>query len=268
MQTESIQDLHIALEEIQSWEKQQKSLYFWEKAMRYPYALLDKVTPKFVQEKQGWALDEIMSFVTTGGNYLVNEKDVVAHYRARPEHAEITFEEVSKLPIALMSIAAEAMTEKNATYAKVQGGVTGIGGIFTLAIDIPALLGLSFRALQEIAYAYGYDPKQESERIFIVKCLQFSSSDIVGKKAILDSMFESDSNKQVLSQLKGWREVMSSYMEDLGWKKLLQIVPIAGIIAGAYFNQKSLKDAAEAGAMLYRKRRILERLNNIEERIS
>ena len=39
------------------------------------------------------------------------------------------------------------------------------------------------------------------------------------------------------------------------------MIPIAGLIFGAFINRSAVNDIAEAGMMLYRKRRILERLS-------
>lgn len=44
------------------------------------------------------------------------------------------------------------------------------------------------------------------------------------------------------------------------WKKLFQMVPVAGILFGAYANRSMVKDLAESGTMMYQKRKILERL--------
>lgn len=122
------------------------------------------------------------------------------------------------------------------------------------------------KALQELAICYGYDPNEKSERLFVVKCLQFASSDIVGKRAVLEElsrMTGDEEKSQMMSQLQGWREVVNAYRDNFGWKKLFQMVPIAGMVFGAFINRGTLKDVAEAGKMLYRKRRILERLERL-----
>ena len=150
--------------------------------------------------------------------------------------------------------------------ATAQGASTGVGGIFTLAIDIPLLLGLQLKTLQDIAICYGYDPGEQIERLFIVKVLQFVSSDIVGKQAILATLSKfddpgEDTERFVMSELQGWREVFFTFRDQFGWKKLFQMIPIAGLVFGAFINRSAVKDIAEAGRMLYRKRRINERLN-------
>ena len=262
--------LRAELEAIRRWEHEQKDLWFWEKLARLPFELLDRVTPKIVHEKIGQALNEVGSFIQTGGQYLVSEREVLNLLERAADGAEVagelTLERARELPLAAMDRAADALAESRAGWATAQGATTGFGGMLTLAIDIPAVLGLSMKVLQEIALCYGYDPKEKQERAFVVKCLHFASADVVGKKAVLEELDASvgqggDSGEQTaMSQLQGWREVIASYRDTFGWKKLFQLVPIAGAAFGAYINRGTLKDVAEAGKMLYRKRRILEKL--------
>ncbi|MED1725803.1 EcsC family protein [Brevibacillus parabrevis] len=256
------------LAEVEAWEKDQNDLWFWEKLGRLPFVWLDKITPNFVRDKLGTAVDEMAAFLETGGTYLVSDAAIYSKFAQRLEQEQSgskqpRAEEVAGAPLVLMDEVALNLKESRATFATVQGATTGIGGIFTLAIDIPLLLGTSLKVLQEMALCYGYRPEEKRERLFVVKCLQFASSDIVGKKAILAELSRFDepaAQKDVIAQLQGWREVVVTYTENFGWKKLFQLVPIAGILFGAYLNRSTVQDVAEAGRMLYRKRRILERL--------
>ncbi|NOU97127.1 EcsC family protein [Paenibacillus sp. LMG 31456] len=341
------------LQELQTiirWEKGQKDLWFWEKLGRLPFVLLDKWTPKLIQDKIEMALNEIGRFIQTGGDYLVSEKTIqdklqrefrkeersleaetagpieitetIVNKESTGVHETIesreskestgvheTIEsreskestgvnetiqsteikeskentegkegkesretketrEVKELPLAVMDRVADELGESRTNMATVQGAATGFGGLFTIVADIPAMLGLSLKVLQELALCYGFNPRDPRERTFIIKCLQFSSSDIVGKKAILEELAEYDNQDmsvQVMSQLQGWREVVSAYRDSFGMKKLFQLVPIAGTLFGAYSNRESLHQVAETGKMLYRKRRIVERLRQLEE---
>jgi hypothetical protein len=254
------------LKGIEKWEKDQKGLWFWEKLARLPFVLLDKLTPKFIHKKIGQAIDELGNFIQSGGKYLLDEKRVMKKY-FEEDLSELSPDQRASLAISRMDDAAKRLSEVRANTAMVQGGTTGIGGLFTLAIDIPILLGLILKTIQEVAICYGYNPQEKQERIFIVKCLQFASSDVVGKKAILEelSMFHDNrDNTQMMSQLQGWREVLMTYRDNFGWKKLFQMIPIAGMIFGAFINKSTVKETAEVAMMLYRKRRVLERLRMLE----
>lgn len=249
------------LKEIEKWEKEQKSLFFWEKIGRIPFMILDKITPKFIHEKIGVVLDELSKYVNAGGQNLVSVPTSLTKMSKELGIEQLTdIENVSQLSIEHMDKASNAFITSRKQFATVQGATTGFGGIFTLAIDVPILLGLTLKTLQEIAISYGYDPNDQEERIFIIKCLQFTSSDIVGKKAILEELTNVE-GKKGFSQMEGWREVFYTYRDNMGWKKLFQMVPIAGLIFGAYLNKQAIADVGEAGKMLYKKRRIIERLN-------
>ncbi|MED4909512.1 EcsC family protein [Brevibacillus centrosporus] len=274
MEIETKDQLLQGLKEVEKWESEQKDLWFWEKLGRLPFVLLDRITPNFVREKLGTAVDEMAVFLETGGSYLVQDEAVYSRFRSRMAGAGQPSGEVAyvaaQAPVKLMDDVARELSESRSTFATVQGATTGIGGIFTLALDIPLLLGTSLKVLQEMALSYGYRPEEKRERLFVVKCLQFASSDIVGKKAILEELSQFGNpaaQKDVMAQLQGWREVVVTYTENFGWKKLFQLVPIAGILFGAYLNRSTVQDVAEAGMMLYRKRRILERLRQAEEAV-
>ncbi|WP_098742459.1 EcsC family protein [Paenibacillus sp. EZ-K15] len=293
---ESRQQLESQLQEILIWEKEQKDVMFWEKLGRIPFMLLDRLTPKAVQEKIGSALNEVGGFIQSGGKHLVREKSVMKVLAqtagldglnavsgttvksALEEYMEdengeeeavsgLTLASAAKLPLQVMDTAAGTLTVKRVKFAAAQGAATGIGGIFTIAADLPMVLGQSLKVLQEMALCYGYDPNDPRERVFIVKCLQFASADIVGKKAVLEELASFDDEQmteQVFSQLQGWREVVQSYTDNFGMKKLFQLIPIAGIVFGSISNKGTISDVAEAGKMLYKKRRLNYRLRNTE----
>ncbi|CAM3927582.1 EcsC family protein [Paenibacillus alkaliterrae] len=263
------EQLAAALREIEAWEREQKDLWFWEKLGRLPFMLLDKVTPKFIQEKLRQAVDEIGGYIQNGGKYLVSERSVMDRLQRNAEQSmaesdtELTIDNVAAMPLSAMNLTAAQLSSSRSTMATLQGATTGIGGIFTLAVDIPAVLGLSLKIIQEIAICYGFDPKLKEERVFAVKVMQFASSDIVGKKAILEELSDyhtGHKSNQMMSQLQGWREVVAVYRDNFGWKKLFQMIPVAGMLFGAFINRGMLNDVAEAATMLYRKRRVLLKL--------
>lgn len=282
---ESRETLDGELEQILKWEKEQKDLFIWDKIGRLPFAMLDKVMPKAIKQKIGDALNEVGQYLQTGGKFLVQKKKVAKLLREEAERSgyPITtdyiyrleqdtdtdtentaqIQSVEKIPLEVLDRVANNITESRSKFAAAQGAATGFGGIVTIAADIPLVMGLSLKVLQEMALCYGYDPDDALERIFIVKCLQFSSADIVGKKAIIDELADYDNpDKQVevISQMQGWREVFNSYSESFGWKKLFQLVPVAGMIFGSVSNKNTIQDVAEAGRMMYKKRLIRQRL--------
>ncbi|WP_462411712.1 EcsC family protein [Neobacillus sp. Marseille-QA0830] len=261
---ESKEQLIEELAAIEKWEKDQGHLWIWERLGRLPFKLLDKITPQFIHDKVGALLEEIGSYIQTGGRYLMKKESIFAMIEKETGNPIVEMSDIKGIPLTTMEKLSKELAGQRKKFATIQGASTGIGGLFTLAIDIPAIMAISLKTLQEIAVIHGYDPNEKSERVFIIKCLQFSSSDIVGKKAILYELshfYEQGSrSNEMVSQLQGWREVVFTYRDQFGWKKLFQMVPVAGMIFGAFTNRSMVNDLAEAGMMLYRKRRVLERL--------
>ncbi|MNI32630.1 EcsC protein family protein [compost metagenome] len=270
LRLETREELLSALAGIARWEKEQNSLMIWDRITRLPFKLLDKLTPKFIHEKIGWLLDELGSYVQNGGNYLVAGRKVGLLVEAASQAAGGSGE--GPFPLAVMDAAALKLSENSRNIATAQGATTGFGGVFTLVADIPAVLGLSLKVIQEIGLCYGYHPGDKAERIFTVKVMQFASSDVVGKRTILKELnLQAGGDGDIttgtsaaVSRIQGWKEVIMVYRDNWGWKKLLQAVPVAGMFFGAFINRKALEDVAEAAQMLYRKRRILARLAEMD----
>ncbi|AKC64932.1 EcsC family protein [Bacillus altitudinis MN12] len=262
--------LKAQLKEIEKWEKDQQKVWFWEKLSRLPFQMLDKLTPAFIQKKIGVLLDEMGHYIQSGGVYLTSEKGIIHQFQKKCADESIQrIEDIEAAPIEVMDAISDQMGKNRTNLATVQGATTGVGGMFTLAADIPAVLGLSLKTLQDIAVTYGYDPKNKEERVFIIKCLQLNSADVVGKKSILKELksyhASEGKHENMISQIQGWREVVYNYRDSFGWKKLFQLVPIAGILFGAASNRSQLKGIAETGIMQYRKRRILSRLEELAQ---
>ncbi|KRV46047.1 EcsC family protein [Bacillus sp. TH007] len=262
--------LKAQLKEIEKWEKDQQKVWFWEKLSRLPFQMLDKLTPAFIQKKIGVLLDEMGHYIQSGGVYLTSEKGIIHQFQKKCADESIQhIEDIEAAPIEVMDAISDQMGKNRTNLATVQGATTGVGGMFTLAADIPAVLCLSLKTLQDIAVTYGYDPKNKEERVFIIKCLQLNSADVVGKKSILKELksyhASEGKHENMISQIQGWREVVYNYRDSFGWKKLFQLVPIAGILFGAASNRSQLKGIAETGIMQYRKRRILTRLEELAQ---
>lgn len=260
---ETMEQLLEELKGIDQWERDQKKLGILDRFARLPFALLDKITPSFIQKRVGALLDELGYYIQSGGKYLTQQKGILKKLERHSEMPVHTIDDIKHIPLSAMDKTALSIQKAHANAATVQGATTGVGGIFTLAADIPATLAISLKTLQEMAVSYGYNPENREERVFIIKCLQFTSSDVVGRKAILRELSDyanRGDSKEMASQIQGWREVILSYQEQYSFKKVFRLVPVVGIIFGALSNRSMIEEVSDTGMMLYRKRRILERL--------
>lgn len=135
----------------------------------------------------------------------------------------------------------------------VEGAGTGAGGILLGLADFPLLLGIKIRFLVEAAKIYGYSPKDELERQFMLYIFQLAfSSDSHRKKVfqVIEKWEDRvDENPQV-----NWEQLQLEYRDHIDLAKLLQLVPIIGAPVGAYVNYQLLEQLGETAKNAYRLR--------------
>lgn len=89
------------------------------------------------------------------------------------------------------------------------------------------------------------------------------------KKAIIEELStyhqQPGARQNMISQIQGWREVVYTYRDSFGWKKLFQMVPVAGILFGAISNRSMVGGVAEAGMMMYKNGESLKSLQSWSE---
>ncbi|MGG4266159.1 EcsC family protein [Peribacillus simplex] len=51
------------------------------------------------------------------------------------------------------------------------------------------------------------------------------------------NLSDSESKREIASDLQGLQEIVYTYRDQFGWKTLLQMVPVAGMIFGALTNR-------------------------------
>lgn len=117
---ETKEQLLAYLQEIEAWEKEQKDLFFWEKIGRIPFKILDKLTPKWIQKKVAELVDELGSYIQTGGKYLVSEQAIIKRINQHSSVKNIhSIEEIRNLPIEEMKKISEQLSKKRAAIATV-----------------------------------------------------------------------------------------------------------------------------------------------------
>lgn len=147
--------------------------------------------------------------------------------------------------------------------AGLEGAGTGAGGFMTIAADIPALLAIIFRYIQQIAHTYGFDTKAPEEQLFVLNILGLGSADQGAKSAFLRNL-----NQIAVGVAKnaGWKDLEKSALvllikkiaQAIGYKltkrKLAQLIPIIGAAVGGGANYAYADDVLQAARQMYRKR--------------
>lgn len=144
----------------------------------------------------------------------------------------------------------------------VEGAGTGAGGILLGLADFPLLLGIKIRFLVDAAKIYGYSPKEEYERQFMLYVFQLAFSSDEHRKKIFNVIenWENpiDDNPQI-----NWEQLQTEYRDHIDLAKLLQLVPVIGAPVGAYVNYQLLEHLGETVKNAYRLRYLKKKENSL-----
>lgn len=151
--------------------------------------------------------------------------------------------------------------KKNNVINNILATSVGTGmGILGLGIpDIPIFVATILRGIYQIALSYGFEYKDEKERIYILRLIRIAlakSSD--EKKKYNDELINENSyNTQIQDEIKITVNVMTN---ALLIEKFVQGIPIVGVIGGVV-NNAIYRKISNFCMIKYKKRYIINKIN-------
>lgn len=176
------------------------------------------------------------------------------------------------LTIDQLRFIANQLLARQRLVALTQGGFAGVGGLFTIALDLPLMLTINMRSIQLTAMTYGYDLKKPYELMLALKLFHVATLPKTMQKEgwhhllvdldyiedewlIFDQKDKFQSTVWLLQPLK---QIGKGMILLLLRNKLIQGVPLLGITVGAAANYFLAKQVSEIAHHFYQKRFLLE----------
>jgi hypothetical protein len=209
------------------------------------------------------AIGGIVGLVNDGASWTVRMPAVLNEFRG-DGHGVESLASIQQLPLEDVDKVVGYLGAKYKTLAAAEGAATGMGGAAGIAIDVPLLVAIALRAVNEFATYYGFDVSLEHERKFALSVLGVASSPTVVAKhralaelAKLSAMLAKKATWAELEKLS-FVELVKRIAESLGMRltkqKLGQIVPVIGAVVGAGVNLWFVANVVDASYKLYRER--------------
>jgi hypothetical protein len=157
--------------------------------------------------------------------------------------------------------------ETLALYQKIataEGAGTGAGGFIFNLVDFPAFIAIKMKLLFELSHIYGYKTSDFSERIFILTVFQLAFSSPLQREQLLNTIQHWDEHKVKWSSDKAyyqsfdWEDFQKEYRDSIDFRKMLQMIPGIGAVAGAWANYSIVEDLGEVSLHCYQIRRLSE----------
>ncbi|PYZ93757.1 ABC transporter substrate-binding protein [Salipaludibacillus keqinensis] len=194
---------------------------------------------------------------------------------ARVFHSGVNeLKDMKKLSIDQLRFIAHKQLARQRITALGQGGLTGAGGILAFLADLPLMLAINLRTIQLIAMVYGYDMRKPFEVMLVLKLFHAISlpKELQGiawhelfEETLPDhhDLFFYEGKEDVVAQ--AWiqqplKQLIKLIIVKFAKKKLIQGVPIVGIIIGAGMNYRFASQIAESAHIFYQKRWLQEKM--------
>ncbi|EZH66727.1 hypothetical protein DH09_01945 [Bacillaceae bacterium JMAK1] len=264
--------LHERLRELHEWE----ALYFPEEIRHRKFTNSQDVLPKRYEKKLVELVDRFMFYTQT--LILNSSAQVEAEQRIlstakvfnhRIEHIS----ELDQLSFEQNKFILEQQTAKQRLLSFGQGGLTGLGGPFLLAADLPLMLATNLRTVQLAAMSFGNDLRHPREMMIALKAFHVAT---LPRKAQYEGWTELQAEKEVwmgrFPVFYGGNEEVTSaewFQQPLRQiaklmiisvlrKKMVQGIPIAGIAVGAYSNYQLARQVSTIAGHYYERRYLEE----------
>ncbi|MFB4163024.1 EcsC family protein [Alteribacillus sp. JSM 102045] len=272
-------------------EQRYKEIIQWEKQLagnkkaytRMFDKSLEKVLHTFPYKQRKYLLNVTDRFLFYAQSFILHsrfheeaERRIILEARIFDE--DITsIHDLKKLTAAQLQFIHSQLMAKQRILSLGQGGMTGMGGLILNMSDLPAVLLLNLRTVQISALCYGYDLRNPSEMMIALKVFHGASlpknmqkeawikleQEAAQKEQEFPWFYEGEEeiiDTDWLQQL--FRQVSKLIVLKILRKKLIQGVPLIGIVTGAACNYQLTKQISEWAGFFYEKRYLIENIKS------
>ncbi len=249
--------------EIEGWQSGTGSFLF--KAINWAMQPMDWVVSRVVspdlEEQADEAVNQLLSILNDASKWTSDFDGIIEAAARRGVEVE-SIRELRDEDLEVLDELAREQFSSNAILAAIEGGGTGLGGVFLIAADIPLLFAINLRMIQHIAACYGFMLDDESYRPLILSVFNVASSgsseakvDSIREISVAAAAFANDLDYR--GRVRGSfrdqnRHLPREIVKNVLGRKLAQTIPIAGAAVGAGINYWFTTECANTAHMLFR----------------
>ena len=169
--------------------------------------------------------------------------------------------------LAACKNAAEKVAIATRAISGTTGAASGIGGILTMGLDIPATIALALRCIRDSGRAYGFDGQGARERLFRLQVLELASLNDRKQRAERIAALEAGIGPDgTLTEMppeeiepiieQAVERVSRALAIALFRRRVGAVVPLVGSIIGGAVNVSFQGDVGEAARFAFQERRL------------
>jgi hypothetical protein len=231
-----------------------RKLKAWEKKMRHPPSLYDKLSGRLQKKINSYIPEKIHAGITSVVKKMVEAVLFTSEFIKPAIGMGNDLQEVDR--------AVEKRLEYYRGTAAVEGGITGFSGIVGSFADFPLLLAIKIKFLFDVAALYGFDTSDLKERIYLLHVFQLAFSNPSNRAIVFNKINDwQNVSATIPADLKSldWRDFQQQYRDYLDLAKLAQMIPGIGAAVGVVVNYRLLNQLSSTASMCYSKRWLMHK---------
>lgn len=227
----------------------------------------DRVFDTAMGERAEGAVADIARALNDAAIWTVRRSAILQDYRDDGVEVE-GIDDVAQLGLGQIRQTLGRLDLKYRLLSTLEGAAAGAVGALGIALDVPALVTLSLRAINEYATYFGFDSDLPHERYYALLVLATAASGGDGSRVqalaeitrVGQELSRSDTPLPNLVPDEGLIDRLAALLAaQFGRGKLAQVVPVVGAVIGGGFNSGFLADVCHTAEMLYMERWLLRR---------
>ena len=223
--------------------------------------LAERATTPDLLDQFDQSVEGFLSMLNGASHWTYRSDGILEKARAQFLELE-NIEQLRGLPLTDCDELARGQFSENALLACIEGGGTGLGGIALIAADIPLLLTINLRLIQQVGESYGFVVRGVEYRPLVLAVFNAASSGQASARhqalreitVAASGLAHDHAYKGHVSGTFGAqnRHLPREIAKNLVGRKLAQTIPIAGAAIGAGVNYWFTMQTAETAYMLFR----------------
>lgn len=246
----------------------------FDKWLEFGFEKLDpSVKEQFFKSLDSW-LFHLHAFIQGSDSQMIAKDRLLKAARVINEEID-QVSDMKMLTIDQLAYFADQQIAKYRIYSFTQGGLAGTGGAL-LGVDIPAMIMINLRAVQNIANVYGYDVNIPYEMMTSLKVFHAATlpkrmragawSKLINDVQQFDDQFYYLYEKDEELTNETWLEqpliqILKSLVIVMFRKRVIQGLPLVGMAIGAGINYKLSRQVTEFAHHFYQMRHLIEKNN-------
>jgi hypothetical protein len=227
----------------------------------------DRVFDTAVGEKAEQAVAAITKVLNDAAAWTVRREAILTNLRESSLDVD-DIDDIRELPLDDIRQTIRRLDLKYRIYSAIEGAATGAVGVLGIAIDVPALVTLCLRAVNEYATYFGFDIELPHERYYALMVLSVTATGTDAERLqALDEITRvaKDLNRQEgplpdMTPNEGLIDRLAQALAArLGKAKLAQLIPIVGAAIGGGFNRAFLDEVCDTAELLYTERWLIRK---------